>query len=146
VTELSDAHWKRFGRSYYQRHDFEGLPIDRAMEVMSAARKSLPALEGRSFGTGKADRADDFEYHDPVSKETVPGQGLRILLKAGSRAVARLSGTDTSAATLRVYLERYETRDLFEDVSRMLEPLARAACEWLDLERRCGVSKPTLIT
>ena len=35
-------------------------------------------------------------------------QGIRILFEGGSRVVFRLSGTGTSGATLRVYIERYE--------------------------------------
>ena len=35
-------------------------------------------------------------------------QGIRILFEDGSRIVYRLSGTGTSGATLRVYIERFE--------------------------------------
>ena len=35
-------------------------------------------------------------------------QGIRVLFEGGSRVVFRLSGTGTSGATLRVYIERYE--------------------------------------
>ena len=43
-------------------------------------------------------------------------QGLRVLFSGGARAVLRLSGTGTVGATLRVYLERYETDPARQDL------------------------------
>lgn len=36
-------------------------------------------------------------------------QGVRILMSDGSRAVMRLSGTGSSGATVRMYIESYES-------------------------------------
>lgn len=36
-------------------------------------------------------------------------QGVRILMSDGSRAVFRLSGTGSSGATVRMYIESYES-------------------------------------
>ena len=44
---------------------------------------------------------------DPIDGSVSRNQGVRILFEGGSRVVFRLSGTGTSGATLRVYLERY---------------------------------------
>ena len=52
--------------------------------------------------------ADDFAYHDPIDHSVSKNQGIRILFEGGSRIVFRLSGTGTSGATLRLYVERYE--------------------------------------
>jgi phosphoglucomutase len=47
VEELVRAHWARFGRHYYSRHDWEGIPTERADALMAELRASLPALAGR---------------------------------------------------------------------------------------------------
>lgn len=51
--------------------------------------------------------ADGFVYTDPVDGSVTLNQGIRITFQEEARAVFRLSGTGTSGATIRVYLERY---------------------------------------
>ena len=74
------------------------------------------------------------------------GQGIRIILADGSRVVARLSGTGTEGATLRVYLECYRKDAVDEPIERVLSPLVKAANELLRVQQHCGVSEPTVIT
>jgi phosphoglucomutase len=38
VEQLVRAHWARFGRNYYSRHDWEGVPTERADALMAALR------------------------------------------------------------------------------------------------------------
>ena len=52
--------------------------------------------------------ADNFQYTDPIDKIVTKNQGLRILFKDGSRIVFRLSGTGSSGATIRLYVDSYE--------------------------------------
>ena len=65
-------------------------------------------LPGKRFGALEIASADDFAYHDPVDGSDSTQQGIRMHFDDGSRIVYRLSGTGTSGATLRVYIERYE--------------------------------------
>lgn len=44
-------------------------------------------------------------------------QGIRIIFEDGSRIVLRLSGTGSSGATVRLYIDSYET-----DASKLLLP------------------------
>ncbi|HVX66091.1 MAG TPA: hypothetical protein VHA11_05805, partial [Bryobacteraceae bacterium] len=92
------------------------------------------------------EKADDFSYTDPVDGSVSQNQGTRVFLRDGSRIVWRLSGTGTSGATLRVYLERFRTADLHDDLSTVLTPLARAAREILALRKYFGNDEPTVIT
>jgi phosphoglucomutase len=108
VADLLTAHWARFGRTYYSRHDYEAVDADRANAMMDDLRGRLAGLKGQNFGPLTVERADDFAYTDPVNGATASQQGIRILFEGGSRIVLRLSGTGTVGATLRVYLERYE--------------------------------------
>jgi phosphoglucomutase len=146
VEEVVRAHWKRFGRSYYQRHDFEGLDTDAANKMIGTLREQLPSLVDRDFGGDKIQTADEFSYTDPVDGSTATTQGIRLLLSDGSRAVFRLSGTGTSGATLRLYVERYLDDGGKEDVNKILEPLLKDAKELLRLREFVGKDQADVIT
>ena len=146
VIELVEAHWKRFGRSYYQRHDYETLESSAAERMIEDLRARLPLLRGQALADTRITQADDFHYTDPVDGSVSERQGIRILLSDHSRIVARLSGTGTEGATLRVYLERYR-RDLLDaDLNEEIIPLARAARDLLRLREHFGGEEPTVIT
>ena len=49
-----------------------------------------------------------FSYIDPVDGSTASKQGIRIMFSDGSRLVFRLSGTGSSGATVRMYVDSYE--------------------------------------
>ena len=90
-------HWKRFGRHYYSRHDYEAVASDAAHGLYDRLEGMLPGLVGQAFAGRKVSAADNFSYTDPVDASVTTGQGLRILLDDGSRVVVRLSGTGTRA-------------------------------------------------
>ena len=50
--------------------------------------------------------ADVFCYTDPIDHSVSDHQGVRVVMRCGSRILFRLSGTGTDSATLRVYLEK----------------------------------------
>lgn len=146
VTEVVQEHWQKFGRSYYQRHDYEGLDTGAASKMVADLRNKLSGLVGASLAGSTVEQADDFSYTDPVDGSVSNGQGLRILLSDGSRIVARLSGTGTEGATLRLYLERYLEDGGHAVIEKVLQPLVEAAGNLLELRERCGRDRPTLIT
>jgi phosphoglucomutase len=92
--------------------------------------------------------ADDFAYDDPVDGSRSTGQGIRILFEGGSRIVFRLSGTGTSGATIRVYIERYEPdrAKLDRPTAEALADLVAAAGDVSELVARTGRAAPTVIT
>jgi phosphoglucomutase len=146
VESAVKDHWQRFGRSYYQRHDYEGLELGAASEMIEALRKKLPTLAGRAVGSSAVARADDFSYTDPVDGSVSTQQGIRILLEDGSRIVCRLSGTGTEGATLRLYVERYLKDGGGGVTAEILAPLVHAGRELLELRERLGRDEPTIIT
>ena len=111
VRAIAEVHWARFGRNYYARHDYEGVDSGAANRLMAELRSRLPALPGIAIGALRIESADDFAYLDPVDGSESLNQGVRILFEGGSRIVFRLSGTGTSGATIRLYIERYEPAD-----------------------------------
>jgi phosphoglucomutase len=146
VEEIVRDHWREFGRSYYQRHDYEGLDSAAAAEMFEELRGNLSTLAGTPFADSRIERADDFSYTDPVDGSTTSKQGVRIFLEDGSRIVLRLSGTGTAGATLRIYLERFREDGGTGDLEEILAPLARAVRDFLKLRERFGTDEPTVIT
>ncbi|NVK33828.1 MAG: alpha-D-glucose phosphate-specific phosphoglucomutase [Rhodobacteraceae bacterium] len=145
VDEIMQEHWKRFGRVYYARHDFEGVESEVANALMSDLTARLPALEGsRTAGVGVRS-AKVFDYHDPTDGSVSANQGISIEFVSGARLVVRLSGTGTSGATVRVYLEQSETDPdrLDLDPAEALIPMVAAYEELLDPETSIGLSAPT---
>ncbi len=148
VDALATEHWARFGRNYYARYDYEGLETTKADALMADLRAQLPTLPGRKLGPLTLQVADDFSYHDPVDGSTSAHQGVRLIFADDSRLVLRLSGTGTTGATLRVYLERYEPPQgrLNEEPSTMLADLAKALEAIAGIARHTGRSKPDVVT
>ncbi len=109
VEAIVQEHWSTYGRNYYCRHDYEGVDSDRANTMVEQLRALLPTLPGQTFGNYAVDYADDFSYTDPVDGSVSNRQGIRIGFTDGSRIVFRLSGTGTQGATVRIYLESYES-------------------------------------
>lgn len=148
VDELIQEHWRRFGRNYYVRHDYEGVSSEGADALMAALRSRLAKLPGQSYGDLVIAAADDFAYTDPVDGSVSAGHGLRILFEGGSRVVYRLSGTGTSGATLRVYIERYEPAGgvLDADPAEALSALVEAGKAIADIEGFTGRTVPDVAT
>ncbi|PST18716.1 alpha-D-glucose phosphate-specific phosphoglucomutase [Mesorhizobium plurifarium] len=148
ALEIARKHWTTYGRNYYSRHDYEEVDTDAANGLVAALRDKLAALPGKSFGALTVEAADDFSYHDPVDKSVSSNQGIRILFEGGSRVVYRLSGTGTSGATLRVYIERYEPdpsrHDL--DTQEALADLIAVADEIAEIKARTGRDRPSVVT
>ncbi|MDX1656241.1 MAG: alpha-D-glucose phosphate-specific phosphoglucomutase, partial [Candidatus Competibacteraceae bacterium] len=140
--------WRRFGRNYYTRHDYEGVDAQGAGKLMQQLRAELNLLAGRQFGDYEVRHADDFAYTDPVDGSTATQQGVRILFHGGGRIVYRLSGTGTQGATLRVYIERHEPDPSRhgDDPQQALAPLISIAREIAAIQDHTGREKPDVIT
>ncbi len=145
---IVEKHWAEYGRNYYSRHDYEEVDSDRANGLMTDLRAAMSTLPGQKFGDLVVEKADDFSYLDPVDGSVSANQGVRILFVGGSRVVFRLSGTGTSGATLRVYIERYESdpkRHALETQSALAD-LIQAADKIAGINAKTGREKPTVIT
>ena len=108
ARQIVREHWRRFGRNFYSRHDYEGVDAGAANGLWTTCGPGCASCPGSRLGGDTVEHADDFAYTDPVDGSRSAHQGIRIGFDDGSRIVFRLSGTGTEGATLRVYLERYE--------------------------------------
>ena len=145
VEQITRDFWKKYGRSYYLRFDFEGIDTAVADKLMADLEEKLPSLNGKQFGKYQVADAAPFIYHDPVDGSSTKN-GLIIRFTDGSRIVYRLSGTGTSGATLRVYLEAYEQHDFDKDVLTMLRDVADIAMDVAQISQRTGKTQPDVTT
>lgn len=92
--------------------------------------------------------AANFAYTDPIDKSISTNQGLYVTFVDGSRIVFRLSGTGSSGATIRVYVEKYSRNvaEYGEDAQIGLKPLIEVALAISQLRELTGRAEPTVIT
>ena len=148
VEAILRDHWRRFGRHYHSRHDYEGVDASGAEALMRGLQARLATLPGTRVGELTVRSADDFAYTDPVDASVSTGQGIRIGFGDGARIVLRLSGTGTGGATLRVYLERFEpdAGRHSQDAPVALAGLIAAAESLAGIAAHTGRAAPTVIT
>jgi phosphoglucomutase len=116
--------------------------MDHVRSVIAASPR------GTKFGAFTLAEADDFSYTDPIDGSVAKGQGLRFVFDDGSRIIFRLSGTGSSGATIRLYIEQYtdDKARLTEDAQVALKDIIGVALELSRLKDFTGRDKPTVIT
>ncbi|CAL8249277.1 unnamed protein product [Merluccius merluccius] len=137
--------------------DYEGLDPRAAFYMM---RDLESVISDKAFGNQKfavgdhmygVERADNFEYLDPVDGSVARNQGLRIVFADGSRLVFRLSGSGGGAgagAIVRIYAESFE-RDPerhSRETQVVLGPLIAIALKISNIHERMGRRGPNVIT
>lgn len=138
VEDIVKQHWAKYGRNYYCRWDFEGVDKVSATAMMDKMRAETAKNTGRTVGSYTISTADDFKYTDPVDGSVAQKQGIRFLMSDGSRIIFRLSGTAGSGATVRMYIEQYEPKNLGMTVATALEELTSIALSLCDIKTFCG--------
>ena len=117
VQDVLQAHYQKYGRNFFSRYDYEEVESEPANKMMKQLEE-LFASEGfvgselkatSSDKSFKVKEAANFSYTDPVDHSVSKNQGLYTKFDDGSRIVVRLSGTGSSGATIRLYVERYES-------------------------------------
>lgn len=147
VRELLERHWAEFGRDYFLRQDWTIADAGLARQVMDGLNATLPTLVGRRYEGLTVTKAGQFNYLDPVDGTSSKNQGAQVEFDDGSRAVFRLSGTDTAGATLRVYLEKHAPpgADHGRAAVDALGQLAEAAKALSRVKEITGLNGPGLV-
>ncbi|KAB0791768.1 hypothetical protein PPYR_03568 [Photinus pyralis] len=152
VEDILKEHWRTYGRNYFTRYDYEECESGDANKMMSHLESFIadPRATGKSFSScGKTyviKQADNFSYVDPIDDSVAKNQGIRILFEDGSRLIYRLSGTGSSGATIRIYIDSYEKVDTTTDAQVTLKPLVTIALQISKLKEFTGREEPTVIT
>ena len=91
--------------------------------------------------------AGNFSYTD-LDGSVSPNQGLYATFSSGSRIIVRLSGTGSSGATIRLYIEQHtndpSTYEL--DAQDFLKPEIKMAIELLKFKELAGRDEPNVKT
>ncbi|XP_061098307.1 phosphoglucomutase-1-like isoform X1 [Conger conger] len=154
VEDIMKDHWQKFGRNFFTRYDYEEVDSDAATEMIKDLEALIldKAFIGQKFSARdkiyEVEKADNFEYSDPVDGSISRNQGLRIFFSDGSRIIFRLSGTGSAGTTIRLYIDSYEKdpQMIYEDPQVMLAPLVTIALKISELHERTGRKGPTVIT
>lgn len=146
VKDIMLEHWKKFGRSFFQRYDFEGLDKGKAADMFEAFRGKLKDMPGQMIGGVLVEAADEFSYVDPVDHSRAEKQGIRLLLQNRARIIVRFSGTGTQGATLRLYLEFFDQENYEREADSVLKKFADEMILLLRLKEFCNISQPTVVT
>ena len=146
VRSIVEEHWAAYGRNYYSRYDYEQVDSAAADKVMATLLELVPTAKGQRWEAFEVKEADEFTYTDPVDGSVSEHQGIRFQFTDGSRIVFRLSGTGSVGATIRVYVERYEQKELSMETAAAIAPLIRIALDISKMHMLTGRDKPTVIT
>jgi len=154
VREILLNHWETYGRNFFSRYDYEECESVAANNMIKHLEDLFkqPDFIGKEFSYSDkkytVSLADDFEYIDPIDKSLTNKQGLRIVFTDGSRIIFRLSGTGSSGATIRLYIDSYENDpSKYEmDAQVVLKPLIQIALQISKLTEFTGRKEPTVIT
>ncbi|EGO22445.1 hypothetical protein SERLADRAFT_473267 [Serpula lacrymans var. lacrymans S7.9] len=159
IKELLNQHYATYGRSFFSRYDYEEVPSEGANKLVAQLDE---AIKTSSFANTKHQSpstkqdytiasVSNFSYTDPIDGSVSKNQGQVVLFDDGSRVVFRLSGTGSSGATVRMYVERYVgpevgEKELGRDTAEGLKGLIEVALEVSKLKEFLGREEPTVIT
>lgn len=111
ISTIQHEFWNTYGRTFFTRYDYEGVDSDGANIVVANLTELITTKKSQFVGSTiqgrKVLEADDFSYTD-LDGSVSKNQGIFVKFDDGSRIVVRLSGTGSSGATIRLYVERHE--------------------------------------
>ncbi|KAJ9091515.1 hypothetical protein QFC19_009060 [Naganishia cerealis] len=110
IKLVQDLFWEKYGRTFFTRYDFEEVPSDGANKLVSLLQSIVDEnKEGTELAPGYVvQEGANFSYTD-LDGSVSSNQGLFIKFKNGLRIIVRLSGTGSSGATVRLYLEKHSS-------------------------------------
>ncbi|KNE96957.1 phosphoglucomutase [Puccinia striiformis f. sp. tritici PST-78] len=156
IKGVLQDHYKKYGRSFFSRYDYEEVESAGAAKMMSNIESAFEksdfigsSLSAETSNTSfEVKESGNFSYTDPIDKSVSKGQGLFVKFADGSRIVYRLSGTGSAGATIRIYVEKYSKneQEYEQDTQVGLKPLIEVALKLSKLQEFTGREKPTVIT
>ena len=133
VKQLLTELYEVYGRYYFTRYDYEQVDAVGAKAMMD----HLLQLKSNDFSV------DNFSYTDPIDNSIATNQGIRLLFKDSSRVIFRLSGTGSSGATVRMYVDKFDKNYKLQDPLKGIIENALALSQLSSFIKR---NEPTVIT
>jgi len=150
VKDLVEEHWKSFGRFYYSRWDYENLSSEQGSQIFNRLDEMSQNFENETiYGDLTLTDIKNFSYTD-LDGSVASKQGfIMTFAKNGvyhGRAIVRKSGTGSSGATIRLYLEKYDSTNIDSDVQAAVKSLRESADLISGISKISGRKEPTVIT
>lgn len=153
IKTIQEEFWNKYGRTFFTRYDFEQIASEDADKVIqllhnfvsrkdSVVNKAFPAATDLTVVD-----AGDFSYTD-LDGSVSSNQGLFVKLSNGCKFVVRLSGTGSSGATIRLYVERYSDNksDYSLTADQFLGNDIKHVLQFLKFKEFLGTDEPTVRT
>ncbi|RDA94198.1 hypothetical protein CP533_6578 [Ophiocordyceps camponoti-saundersi (nom. inval.)] len=149
IKQIQTDFWKQYGRTFFTRYDYEDVSSDGAGRVVDELKKLVadPGFVGSKIGDRTVTRAGNFSYTD-LDGSVASNQGLYACFSSGSRIVVRLSGTGSSGATIRLYIEQHSSDPAAYDMDaqQFLRPEISFATGLLKFKEHIGRDEPDVRT
>ncbi|KAI1073932.1 phosphoglucomutase 2 [Whalleya microplaca] len=149
IKQIQHDFWKTYGRVFFTRYDYENVDSDGANKVVGTLKDLVadPKFKGSKIGERTVTDAGDFSYTD-LDGSVSSHQGLYARFSSGSRIVVRLSGTGSSGATIRLYIEQYskDPTTYEQDAQDFLKDEIKFATELLKFKEYVGRDQPDVKT
>lgn len=152
IKTIQQEFWNEYGRTFFTRYDYEKVESEKANKIIENLRNyvSDAATKGSKFPTDSSlhvTDCGDFSYTD-LDGSVSAHQGLFVKLSNGARFVVRLSGTGSTGATIRLYIEQYtDDKSTYEmDAQEYLSTIIKSVVKFLELKKILGTEEPTVKT
>ncbi|OAA57906.1 phosphoglucomutase 2 [Niveomyces insectorum RCEF 264] len=156
LRQIQHDFWTTYGRTFFTRYDYENVDSAAAEKVVAGLQAHIDD-QAHFVGSVVVDdggdprytvtEAGDFAYTD-LDGSVARHQGLYVRFTGGTRLVLRLSGTGSSGATIRLYLERHSSDPATygQDAQEFLQPDVAMAKALLRLQEHLGRDEPDVKT
>ncbi|MCJ1473859.1 Phosphoglucomutase-2 [Lambiella insularis] len=151
IASIQHEFWGIYGRTFFTRFDYENVDSAGANKVVAHLTELITTKKADFVGSTvegrKVSGAGDFEYKD-LDGSVSKNQGIFVTFDDGSRIVVRLSGTGSSGATIRLYIEKHEEdKSSFGlDAQDYLKSNIQLATNLLKLQEYIGRTEPDVKT
>lgn len=151
IGSIQHDFWKTYGRTFFTRYDYEGCETEGANKMVAHMKELIGPKKSEFVGSTLAGRkvveADDFSYTD-LDGSVSKNQGIYVKFDDGSRIVVRLSGTGSSGATIRLYIEKHTTdeKTYGMDAQDYLKDNVQMSTGLLRLQEFIGRTEPDVKT
>ncbi|KAK3695215.1 phosphoglucomutase 2 [Podospora appendiculata] len=149
IKQIQKDFWTEYGRTFFTRYDYEDVDSAGASKIVGVLSDLVadPSFIGSKVGDRTVTAAGNFSYTD-LDGSVSANQGLYACFSSGSRIIVRLSGTGSSGATIRLYIEQHSsdpaTYEL--DAQDFLKPEIKMATELLKFKEFVGRDEPDVKT
>ncbi|KIW10618.1 phosphoglucomutase [Exophiala spinifera] len=149
IGEIQKEFWQEYGRVYFTRYDYENVSSEGAGDMIKSLEDKIAdkGTIGSDLSGRKITEAGNFSYTD-LDGSVSKNQGIYFKFDDGTRVVVRLSGTGSSGATIRLYVEKLEEdkSKVGEDTQTYLKGSVDLALDLLQLQKFIGRTEPDVKT